>query len=168
MAKTIRLHTLAKELGVPSKAIMDKCKAEGIELKNHMAAISLGLAESIKEWFSTGHVTTAVEVSEHVDVTKLPKRRAKKGVAEEAGDDHGIEDAIHLPDLPVAESSAAAHPEVEVESEPAVSEEIVTAPAAETHAAPAPQAELVVPQPRIAEASRPMPTTAPVETVVIT
>lgn len=82
VAKTIRLHTLAKELGIPSKTIMEKCKAEGIELKNHMAAISLGLAESIKEWFSASNVTTAVEVSEHVDIAKLPKRRTKKSASQ--------------------------------------------------------------------------------------
>ncbi|MEW6251606.1 MAG: translation initiation factor IF-2 N-terminal domain-containing protein, partial [Planctomycetota bacterium] len=32
MAKPTRVHILAKELGVTSKAIIDKCRAEGIEL----------------------------------------------------------------------------------------------------------------------------------------
>ena len=48
-AKTLRVHSLAKELGVTSKQVIEKCRAEGIELKNHMAAISFGLAESIRE-----------------------------------------------------------------------------------------------------------------------
>jgi translation initiation factor IF-2 len=42
---TLRVHNLAKELGVESKAIIDKCRAEGVELKNHMATVSVGLAE---------------------------------------------------------------------------------------------------------------------------
>ena len=32
MANTLRVHSLAKELGVPSKAVIEKCRAEGIEL----------------------------------------------------------------------------------------------------------------------------------------
>ncbi len=82
MAVTLRVHTLAKELGVPSKAIIEKCRAEGIELKNHMAAISLGLAESIREWFSTGDDVTSVEVAERVNVEQVRKTRRKKQEAE--------------------------------------------------------------------------------------
>jgi translation initiation factor IF-2 len=77
VAVTLRVHTLAKELGVPSKAIIDKCRAEGIDLKNHMAALSIGLAESIREWFSTGDDITSVEVAEHVDVEVVRKARRK-------------------------------------------------------------------------------------------
>ena len=55
MAK--RINELAKELGIQSKAIIDKCKAEGISadvVKNHMATISAGLEASIREWFAAG------------------------------------------------------------------------------------------------------------------
>ena len=84
VAATLRVHILAKELGVPSKAIIDKCHAEGIELKNHMAAISIGLAESIREWFSNGDDVTSVEVAERVDVEVVRKarRKARHGEAE--------------------------------------------------------------------------------------
>ena len=80
VATTLRVHTLAKELGVPSKVIIAKCAAEGVELKNHMAAISVGLAESIREWFSVGVDVTSVEVAERVDVEKIrvPRKRGKK------------------------------------------------------------------------------------------
>lgn len=84
MATTLRVHTLAKELGVSSKAIIEKCHAEGIELKNHMAAISLGLAESIREWFSTAGDVTSVEVADRVDVEQARKSR-RKGRKEEEG-----------------------------------------------------------------------------------
>lgn len=73
----LRVHTLAKELGVPSKTILAKCAAEGIELKNHMAAISAGLAESIREWFSVGADVTSVEVADPVDLEKVRKSRSR-------------------------------------------------------------------------------------------
>jgi translation initiation factor IF-2 len=62
---------------VPSKAVIEKCRAEGIELKNHMAAISVGLAESIREWFSVGDDVTSVEVAERVDVERVRRARRK-------------------------------------------------------------------------------------------
>lgn len=84
---TLRVHTLAKELGVPSKAVIEKCRAEGIELKNHMAALSIGLAESIREWFSVGDDITSVEVSDHVDVEAVRKtRRKSRGQAVEVAE----------------------------------------------------------------------------------
>ena len=84
--KTLRVHTLAKELGVSSKDVIEKCRAEGIELKNHMAAISAGLAESIREWFSVGEDVTSVEVAQKVDlaaVRKVTRRKAKAPEVEE-------------------------------------------------------------------------------------
>jgi translation initiation factor IF-2 len=80
-----RVYILAKELGVKSTAIVKKCQDEGLEVKNHMSAISAGLAATICEWFSEGEHTTTVEVAEKVDLTKArikkkPKRKpsAKK------------------------------------------------------------------------------------------
>src|SRR2546430_2013395 len=45
LAKGIRVNQLAKELGVPSKAILDRCKAEGLgeKVPNHMTVLSIGL-----------------------------------------------------------------------------------------------------------------------------
>lgn len=74
MAKTLRVHSLAKELGVSSKDLIAKCGAEGIELKNHMAAITAGLAESIREWFSVDADVTSVEVASPVDLQKVRKK----------------------------------------------------------------------------------------------
>jgi len=78
VAKTLRVHALAKELGVASKEVIAKCKAEGIELKNHMAAISAGLAESIREWFSIDADITSIEAALPVDLAKVRKPRRKK------------------------------------------------------------------------------------------
>jgi len=50
MAK--RIFELAKELGVTSKIVLEKCRAEGIEVKNHMSTVKAGLAAAIIGWFS--------------------------------------------------------------------------------------------------------------------
>ena len=95
MAK--RISDIAKELGVPSKAIIDKCLSEGVpsdKVKGHMSTISAGLEASIREWFSQGGVATAIETGEHLDVdkvkTKAPPRARKRkdeGAAEDASPD---------------------------------------------------------------------------------
>lgn len=79
MAAT-RVYKLAKELGVKSTAIVKKCQDEGLDVKNHMAAISAGLAATIKEWFSEGEHTTTEEVAEKVDLKKVRVRKKKKAV----------------------------------------------------------------------------------------
>ena len=59
---------------------MKKCQDEGLDIKNHMATISAGLAATIREWFSEGDNTTAVETTDKVDLEKVrvKKTRSKK------------------------------------------------------------------------------------------
>jgi translation initiation factor IF-2 len=83
LAKGIRVNLLAKELGVESKAILQKLKEEGLSdvAPNHMSTLSLGLAESVREWFSNAQTGggTAVETAPHVEVaTKAKTSRSKK------------------------------------------------------------------------------------------
>ncbi len=56
MATGIRVNQLAKELNVESKLILQKLKDEGLgdEATNHMSVLKLGLATSVREWFSEG------------------------------------------------------------------------------------------------------------------
>ncbi|MBT3198612.1 MAG: translation initiation factor IF-2 [Phycisphaerales bacterium] len=77
MAK--RIFELAKELGVTSKIVLEKCRAEGIEIKNHMSTVKAGLAATIGEWFSEiGDGGSAVETTEHVDLDAAHKEAEKK------------------------------------------------------------------------------------------
>ena len=48
LAKGIRVNQLAKELGVASKDILEKCRAEGVDVPNHMTVLSLGLSETVR------------------------------------------------------------------------------------------------------------------------
>ena len=90
MAKGIRVNLLAKELGVESKAILHKLKEEGLSdaAQNHMSTLSLGLAESVREWFG-GQMAeggTAVETAAQVEVatkTKTARSRKKKEASAE-------------------------------------------------------------------------------------
>jgi len=69
---------LARELGVKSSAVMEKCQAEGLDVKNHMSVISAGLAATIREWFSEGENITTVETAKKVNLKKVRIRKKPK------------------------------------------------------------------------------------------
>ena len=86
MAKTLRIHNLAKELGVQSKVIVAKCKDEGVpDITNHMSVVKVGLAHTIRQWFALEEEDhskdTAVETTHNIDVKKVRKKAAKKKTA---------------------------------------------------------------------------------------
>jgi translation initiation factor IF-2 len=83
-----RVFQIAKELGVDSKDIVAKCIAEEIPgIENHMSVVSIGLAATIREWFSEGQgsVATAVETAAAVDVVKA-RAKARKRPSKKAAD----------------------------------------------------------------------------------
>lgn len=101
MAKAKRVFEIAKEIGVKSKAILEKCQAEGIPMNNHMSSVSVGLEATIREWFGGSSSHTAVETTEKVDIEKVrskPKKKAatkkkaasKKAADEDSGDDSAV------------------------------------------------------------------------------
>ena len=75
---TTRVYILARELGVKSSAIVKKCQDEGLNVQNHMATISAGLAATIREWFSEGENVTTVETAEKVDLDEVRIKRRPK------------------------------------------------------------------------------------------
>ncbi|MEX1016240.1 MAG: translation initiation factor IF-2 [Phycisphaeraceae bacterium] len=83
MAKAKRVFELAKELGVSSKAIVEKCKAEDVpDVTNHMSTVKLGLAQTIREWFGEAETSgTAIETAEKVDIQKARKARRRRAAA---------------------------------------------------------------------------------------
>ena len=82
MAEKMRVHTMAKALNVTSKDILEKCRAEGIDVKNHMSTLGPGLEATVREWFSDGAHTTTIERARRVDLKKVRKKRAVKRVVE--------------------------------------------------------------------------------------
>jgi translation initiation factor IF-2 len=128
---------LAKELGVKSPAIVQKCHDEGLDVKNHMSTISAGLAATIREWFSEGDNVTTVETTEKVNLKKVrvrkkvkrkrvPKATAKIKVEEPAA-------------LEVSESAAVAETVAEAAAvEETVVEEVPKGPQIVEHPEPEP------------------------------
>ncbi len=134
MAAT-RVYLLARELGVKSSAIVKKCQDEGLDVKNHMAAISAGLAATIKEWFSEGENVTTIETAEKVDLEEVRVRRPQRKrvtVAQKEADveEHGsvaVEEAV-AEEEPSESVEALEETQAEPERETAVVED-QTAPA---------------------------------------
>jgi translation initiation factor IF-2 len=162
--KGIRVNQLAKELGIPSKSILERIKAEGLgdQAPNHMSLISLGLAASVREWFANGAggVATAVETATEEAVEVAPPKpktstRTKKKAAEPAPSDEGSTATIEAP--PAEQIAPPVAPEIQPpqpEPTPEVIEEppplpkpsvIVQAPPPAAPAAPTPPAQPAAP-----------------------
>ncbi len=94
---TTKVHQLAKELGVDSKDIVEKCRAEEIPgIKDYRSAVSVGLAQTIREWFSADAPKTAVEKAAHVDVEKVKKKSGRRARGESHDSDGGSGDTATL------------------------------------------------------------------------
>ncbi|MCC6951758.1 MAG: translation initiation factor IF-2 [Phycisphaerales bacterium] len=147
-----RISALAKELGVDSKAIVAKCHAEGISpdvVKGHMSTVSAGLEASIRDWFSGGGSTTAVETSQKVDIDQVRKKAPPRRKGTKKGDDdHSEHDA-----LPATEPEA-----VLIEPPPPAPKPEPIAPA--PHTPPAPPAPAHKPEPVAAAPAEPPPAPA--------
>ena len=120
---TTRVHILAKELNVKSKAIVEKCQAEGLDIKNHMATISAGLAATIREWFSEGEHATTVETTDRVNLKKvrIKKKKVVEKKKEEPKDTPAevvTEDAATIPLEPAATAVVEQAPPEVIEPEP--------------------------------------------------
>lgn len=121
MAK--RVFEIAKELGVASKAIVQKCRDEGIPesvIKNHMSTVSVGLEATVREWFSGGEApsATAVETSKPVNLEKVrakPRARKKVEASENAAGEESSSTgtAVAEPPARAKRPAAAAQPEPE-------------------------------------------------------
>jgi translation initiation factor IF-2 len=144
-----RIFELARDLGVTSKMVLTKCRAEGLEVKNHMSTVSAGLEATVREWFTEESRSphTAVETAAHVDLDRARaqarKSRRKKPRAEKA-EEAPVEEAPaeELAELPaagtaIAEAPAEVKPQAAaVAGPPTVSEAAEPAAAAAVAEAP--------------------------------
>ncbi|MCQ3919921.1 MAG: translation initiation factor IF-2 [Planctomycetes bacterium] len=136
----MRVHILANELSVTSKAILEKCRAEGLGdvVKNHMSTLSAGLEATIREWFSGAHSDTAVETAEQIDLNKVRVRRRKRKGESEA-DSGGV--AVGVEEEEEEETVEAPNEaELPVVASPVIPAAAESAPVAEAPAPAAPAA----------------------------
>jgi translation initiation factor IF-2 len=164
---SLKVFQLAKELGIDSKAIVAKCKAEGVpKIDTHMSPVSAGLALTIREWFAAGEIKTAVETTPHVaaeKIQKAPRKRTSKKSASGHGGDSAGTAVAEPPEHMETEGGRDSAPEGEGLSTnghaaPAVAEE--AAPAAEETtetAAPVAEAPAVEDEPAVAGETRAEP-----------
>lgn len=123
MSERMRVHNLAKELNVKSKSIIEKCRAEGItSVKNHMSTLSAGLEATVREWFSEGTHSVAVETTERVDLKKVrirPSRKKAKKSTKPAAPQEEPPATVAEQEVPptVVEAEPAIEPKVEVADE---------------------------------------------------
>ncbi|MEM6552885.1 MAG: translation initiation factor IF-2 [Planctomycetota bacterium] len=159
MAKTLRVHNIAKELGVSSKDIVAKCEAEGVpDITNHMSAVKVGLAVTIRQWFEDAAeeeggvaTATAVETAEKVDLTKVKKKAARKKKTAAKKKEEPAEE-------PSDDAPAKATPKAKAAPSPVVEEAEAETPV--EPAAPAEPVSPVVPVEPVAEAAAPSPVEA--------
>lgn len=50
--KDVKVKDLAKELGVTSRDIIDRCRAEGIQVQNSITKLPPERARLVRSWFS--------------------------------------------------------------------------------------------------------------------
>ncbi|MEO0475349.1 MAG: translation initiation factor IF-2 [Planctomycetota bacterium] len=110
MAKTLRIHNLAKELGVQSKVIVAKCQDEGVpDITNHMSVVKVGLAHTIRQWFALEEEDhsqdTAIETTHNIDVKKVRKKAAKKKAAKKKAAAKETEEEVEVEESAEAESA---------------------------------------------------------------
>ncbi len=116
--KKKRIHHLAKELLVKSSTIIEKCHAEGIEIKNHMHVVSAGMEATIREWFSEGAHTTTLEESQRVNLLKVRLKPArKKKVKAEVEPDVDVGTAVAVAEAPIEAPAAEALTVTETQTE---------------------------------------------------
>ncbi|MEM1109651.1 MAG: translation initiation factor IF-2 N-terminal domain-containing protein, partial [Planctomycetota bacterium] len=154
--KTLRVHQLAKELGVNSKVIVAKCEAEGVPgITNHMSVVKLGLAATVREWFSeeAGADHNAVETAEKVDLEKV-RKPAKRKAAKKKTEETSAEDTEAKAETPAEEKPKPTPKRKRKPVEPTVELAEPEMPAEEATPAPA---EEPTPTEPVVEAP-PMPT----------
>jgi translation initiation factor IF-2 len=142
-----RISDIAKDLGVSSKAVVEKCLAEGIpsdKVKGHMSTVGPGLEATIREWFSAGGVATAVETTEHLDIEKVKVKAAPRSRKKKDGEGSADEGEGEVSTATTTEAHSPPRKKTAIESEPAAPDETpapIAAPAAPVAPAPAPAPE---------------------------
>ena len=55
-----RVFELARDLGVTSKVVLAKCRAKGLDIKDHMSTLSAGREAAIRRWFAEARNETSI------------------------------------------------------------------------------------------------------------
>ncbi|MBT8485265.1 MAG: translation initiation factor IF-2 N-terminal domain-containing protein, partial [Phycisphaerae bacterium] len=78
----VRIHQLAKEIGVPSREIVSRCKeGDEIEVRNHMSSVTAAEARTIRGWFGVDATEPPVLEADGADAkpAKTGRKRRRRG-----------------------------------------------------------------------------------------
>jgi translation initiation factor IF-2 len=136
LAEKMRVHILAKALNVTSKALLQKCAAEGLNVKNHMSTLTAGQEATLREWFSEGAHQTTVEVADRVDLNavrrkkrRLAKMKTAKSKQAAAAKKDGATATVEAPAETTTAVATAPPPQAADEAPPSIA--VIEAPAPE-------------------------------------
>ena len=169
-AKKIRIHELAKELGMTNTEVLDLCGVLGVAAKGPSSSLQEAYADMLRRRATRDGLTRDEQPEEPKAAKKGPAKKkaaAKKAPAKETPAENADEVTAPAPEVdqhpPAAEAPAAEPPAAEaVAAEPPAAEApaaeppVAEAPAAE--AAPAEEAPEPEPAPEPVAAEPPMPT----------
>ena len=146
---SLKVHELAKELGVSSKDIVARCQSEDIaSIVNHLSPVSVGLALTVREWFpssaaSAQTATATATVTATVTTTETATETRPTSAATTASPSRS---RMKIPTESGSSSASPASAESDDET-PAVAKratkKIATAPTVVIAPAPSPRAPIV-------------------------
>ncbi|MDX1294895.1 MAG: translation initiation factor IF-2, partial [Sulfurimonadaceae bacterium] len=129
MSDKVRVHEIAKELGIASKEVVDKASAMGLSVKTASSSVSMEEAEKIMNYIMNG------PAPEPAPKPKIVKKAAAKPEAEEASAEKTTEET------PKDETAAKAQEVKKEETPAAAAKEDSKAPKTEEAAEAAPKKE---------------------------
>ena len=160
MAKNLRVHELAKELGLTNKEAVDLCLNMGIDIKGHSSSIIEAQADRVRRRAERDGL---VRDEQPEEVKPVKKAAVKKVAAKKEGDAEGDEPK------PAKKAAAKKAPAKKAAAKKAddVAPVVVEAPAPVVEA-PAPVVEVAAPAPVVeAPAPAPAPVAAPAPVVEV-
>ncbi len=170
VAKNMRLHELAKELGMTNQEVVDLCGVLGVPVKSHSSSLNEAYADMVRRRAVREGLTRDEQPEEPKAEKSTRKAAAKKTTAKKAAaTPEAAEEPAEQPAEPPAEVAEEAAPVVEVAPAAPPVEEAPQAPAPAAPAvegvpaAPAieevPAAAVPVEEVRAAPAAEPVPET---------
>jgi translation initiation factor IF-2 len=172
VAKNMRVHELAKELGMTNAEVMDLCGVLGVPVKSHSSSLNEAYADMVRRRAHRDGLTRDEQPEEPKPEKKTAAKKtaaAKKAPAKQAAEPAEEAAAPEITEPappPPVEAPPVEQPETETEAETAPAEVEAPRPAAEAapaEPAPAPQPAPAPPveAPEPAPAPQPAPAAAP-------
>ena len=159
----MRVHELAKELGMSNQETLDLCGKLGVGVKTQSSTIIDQQADRVRARAVRDGLKRDVQPEEPKPVKKVAKKAAPKATTEEAGDAKPVKKAAKKAVAKKAPAKKAAAKKTEATEEVVVETSVVATPApiVESHAAPITSARPVTSSAPITSA-RPVAKAAPV------